>query len=234
MRVYWNENRKMLKLSAPTVFDDSRCLGQVAYGVQELPNDGREAVAQKWVAVVSESAGKAFTCIDDGIYGLDFKQGEIRLSMLRSPGYSSLYWEGNLPMAQDRFSPRIDQGQHHFSFWFNGGEMTDRMDRVDREALAHNEAPMALSFYPSGKGDKLKPFATISGGVVQMPACKKAENIQNYIVRLFEPTGKERTTTVNFPALGIRKKVRLGGFEVKSFKLNVRRKTLTEVDLMEK
>ena len=88
MDVAWNQKNQMLKLSVPTPFADAKYIGQVAYGVGELPANGNEAVAQKWTAVVSKKNNCAVTCINDGIYGSDFSKGELRLSLLRSPAYS--------------------------------------------------------------------------------------------------------------------------------------------------
>jgi alpha-mannosidase len=66
-----------------------------------------------------------------------------------------------------------------------------------------------------------------------MTAFKKAESSEDYIVRLFEPTGHARSTTIRFPAIGLTERVKLGAFEIKTFRLNVNAKTLAEVDLME-
>ncbi|MFX5085378.1 glycoside hydrolase family 38 C-terminal domain-containing protein, partial [Acinetobacter baumannii] len=63
VRVFWNEKDKMLKLSIPTVLQDGAYVGQTAFGAQELPVNGDEAVAQKWVAVQSEEENRAVTCI---------------------------------------------------------------------------------------------------------------------------------------------------------------------------
>ena len=54
--VNWNEKDRMLKLSVPyeACRKDASFRGQVAYGVGELPDNGDEAVAQKWVAVVGK------------------------------------------------------------------------------------------------------------------------------------------------------------------------------------
>jgi alpha-mannosidase len=48
-----------------------------------LPDNGDEAMAQKWVAAVDETADLALTCIDDGIYGSDFADNELRLTLVR-------------------------------------------------------------------------------------------------------------------------------------------------------
>ncbi|MEL1784046.1 hypothetical protein, partial [Acinetobacter baumannii] len=74
----------------PTVFGNrGQFRGQTAFGISDLPEDGTEAVAQKWVAVLGETpeGRRMLTCINDGIYGCDYLDGELRLSLLRSPGY---------------------------------------------------------------------------------------------------------------------------------------------------
>ncbi len=53
-RVHWNEKDRMLKLALPFARRGSRLLGQVAYGVEALPTNGSEVVAQKWLAVTAE------------------------------------------------------------------------------------------------------------------------------------------------------------------------------------
>lgn len=233
VRVYWNEKSKMLKLSVPTVFEDAGYLGQVAYGVEKLRNNGNEVVAQKWVTVVSENTDYAFSCINDGTYGSDFSSGEMRLSLLRSPGYSGLPIHDRPIMENDRFSPRIDQGERVFNFWFNGGDIKERLDRIDREAMIHNEKPFVLSFCPTGGGMKPKAFVELSDDVVQITAFKKAENSEDYIIRLFEPTGKERTIVLNLPTVDIKQQIHLGGFEIKTLKLDMKLKTIKETGLME-
>jgi alpha-mannosidase len=190
-------------------------------------------VAQKWTAAVSDTEPFALTCINDSIYGSDFADGEMRLSLLRSPGYSAHPIGDREYLPQDRYSPHIDQGRRNFRFWFNAGEKTARLEAVDREALAHNEKPFVLSFFPSGQGQKPLPLAKLQDSVVQLGAFKKAEKGSDYIVRLFEPTGKKRTTTLIVPPLGIKQKLTLGGFEIRTLRLDPKKKTLKEVNLME-
>jgi alpha-mannosidase len=234
LKVNWNEKSKMLKLSVPTIFEDAAYKGQVAYGYQDLPSSGAEAVSQKWSAVVSEKSEIAFTCINDSIYGSDYKDGEMRISLLRSPAYSGHPIENRPILVQDRYLPRIDQGEREFSFWFNAGSLKECLESVDREALVYNEKPFALSFFPSGMGQKPLPLVTLSDKAIQMTAFKKSENSQGYILRLFEPTGAQRTTKVNIPSIPLEKEVTLQKFEIKTFKISKDKKELVEVDLLEK
>ena len=176
-------------------------IGQVAYGAGELPANGDEAVAQKWVAVVSDAKGGALTCINDGVYGSDFVGGKLRLTLLRSPAYSGHPIHDRPIVPQDRYTPRIDQGERVFRFWFNGGQMTERLTAVDREALVHNERPYALSFFPHGGGESPPAGLILSDNVVQITAFKQSEDGKGFIVRMFEPTGRPRTTTLTIPGL---------------------------------
>lgn len=234
VRAFWNEKDKMLKLSVPTLLEDGKLLGQVAFGVAELPCNRDEAVAQKWIGVSSEAIGRALTCINDGIYGSDYSNGELRLSLLRSSAYSALKIEERPIVVQDRFLPRIDQGERLYTFRINGGAADERLTVVDREALVHNEKPFVLSFFPSGGGENPRPAAILHDDAVQMTAFKKSESGEDYIIRLYEPTGKARSTLLELPVLGLKQPVELRGFEVKTLKLKASSKELTEVDMVER
>jgi len=231
--VHWNEKRKMLKWSVPTLLEDGAYMGQVAYGTDVLPNNGQEVVAQKWVGLVSKQRDLALTCTNDGIYGSDSQGGEIRLSLLRSPGYSGLPSYRPQIMPQNRFSEHIDQGERAFQFWINAGPANRRMRTVDSEALAHNEKPYLLSYFPSGQGTCPKPLIFVSGGTVQLTTFKRAEHSDDYIVRLFEPTGETSVVTVGVPALAVSQTVTLHPFEIKTLRLDVTQRALVETNLME-
>lgn len=234
VRVLWNEKSKMLKLSIPTTMADGQYLGQVAYGVEELPCNGTEAVSQKWVAIKEDTCNKALTIINKGIYGSDYADGEVRLTLLRSPGYCAHPIMDRPIMVQDRYLPRIDQGERMFAFWINAGEVDKVMETVDRQALIHNERPFALSFYPSGEGKTPVCMVELEGNTVQMSAFKRAENSKDdYILRIFEPTGKACVTALNFPISGAKHKVKLNPFEIKTLRVNGRTFSVTEVGLME-
>lgn len=232
VRAYWQEKSKMLKLSVPTTLTDGKYLGQVAYGVEELPTDGKEVVAQKWVALSDDE--QAVTLINDGIYGSDSAQGEIRLSLLRSPAYCGHPIEDRTIMPQDRFSPRIDQGERLYTFWLNAGPAQDRMEAIDREALVHNEKPFILSFFPSGLGSEPKSLVELKDSVVQVTAFKKAEQSADFIMRLYNPTNEIRKTTLRIPPLDLEEDLTLGAFELKTLKLDIKGKSIVELDLLER
>lgn len=233
VRIHWNEKSKMLKLSVPTLLADGVYIGQVAYGRGELPTDGREAVSQKWAAVHDVRADRAFACIDDGNYGSDYADGEFRLSLLRSPGYSGHPIHDRPIMPQDRYTSRIDQGERQYRFWFNGGSGAELLSTIDRRALALNEKPFVLSFFPSGHGRLPENSLTLSDDAVLVTAFKREERGDGYIIRLFEPTGTARTTKLRVPALALETEVALRPFELVTLRLDPHAKMIAPAGLME-
>ncbi len=235
LRVFWNEKDRMLKLSVPTLFQRSSCRGQVAYGVEDFEREGEELVAQKWVGVISEDEQQALTVINSGTHGFDFAGGELRLSLLRSAAYAAHPVGPGIPLVrQDRFEPRIDQGERTFRFWVNGGDASSRLSHVEREAQVKNEPPFSLVCSPPGKGKKPLPGIIINDSVVEMTAFKTAEKKPWLIIRLFEPTGQARETQVTVPCLGLSFDVSLKAFEVKSLAVDIASSKVFEVDLMER
>jgi alpha-mannosidase len=235
VRVLWAEKDCMLKLSVPTSFQKGACMGQVAYGVEEFAREEEELVAQKWVGVVSSDKNYALTIVNNGTYGFDFSKGELRHSLLRSAAYAAHPVDGKRPIVpQDRFEPRIDQGERVFRFWINGGEALDRLSKIDREAIVKNESPMALSWFPPGTGENILPSVSVSEDAVQVTSIKMAEENNRLLIRLFEPTGKERKTGVTIPCLHLSFEVKLQGFEIKTMAVDLDSKEIFEVDLMEK
>ena len=233
MRVFWNEKRRFLKLAVPTSLSDAACIGQIACGSEEIPVTGDEAVAQKWVALVSRKQKLAFTCINDGTYGLDAKDGELRLSLLRSPGYAA-HPIGTRPvMPQDRFSPHIDQGERLYRFWINGGSAARRMQAVDREALVHNERPFTLSYYPPGTGEIKPPALQLDSDTVQMTAFKPAEDGDGFIVRLHEGAGVAAKAVLRVPVLGLSHTLRLKPHEIHTLRIRSSRPIIESAALCE-
>ncbi len=234
VRVFWNEKDKMLKLSVPTSLRKAVYMGDVAYGRDLLPAAGREVVAQKWTAVVSECDDLALTMVNDGTYGSSFVKGEMRITLLRSPAYVAHPVKDWPTVPSDIFRPRIDQGERVFSFWLNAGSVNGRMGAVAREAQIHNEKPMTQWFSPSGHGILPKPFVTLSNNRIQITTIKQAENGKSWILRLFEPTGQRQETQLCI-AVGkpIQKKITLQPFEIKTFMIDTVPGTMVETNLME-
>lgn len=232
--VFWAEKDRMLKLALPCRLSAPRFMGQVAFGADELPSNGDEAVAQKWLALVSAADDCALSVVNDGTYGSDFAGGELRLSLLRSPAYSADTWEDRLLVPKDRHIPRQDQGERSFRFWIDAGPAAAHLEGLGRRALIHNEVPYALAYFPPGTGRRAEAGPRLGDKAVELAAFKKAEDGRALVIRLFEPAGRKRTTSLDLPFAGAGTRVALGPFEVKTLKFDPRRKTFTETDLLER
>ncbi|MBU0676834.1 MAG: alpha-mannosidase [Verrucomicrobia bacterium] len=233
-RVLWNEKDRMLKLSIPTVLQEAAYVGDVAYGRDVLPATGREVVAQKWTAVVSERDGLALTVVNDGIYASSCADGEMRITLLRSPAYSALPVNDWATVPDDMFRPRIDQGERVFRFWMNAGQVDERMEEVARDAQIHNEKPMTQWFSPSGQGSRPKPFAVLSNRKVQITTIKQAESGGGWIIRLFEPTGRPQKTQLRIAVdQPFRTNLTLRPFEIKTLEIDIASRSVIETNLME-
>ena len=97
---------------------------------------------------------------------------------------------------------------------------------------------MALSFFPTGcdksKENTIKPFASLSDSVITLAVFKKAEKSGDSVIRLFNPTGETRKTTLTLPAIDFSEEFELGGYEIKTVAMNLKTKKVREVDLMER
>lgn len=235
-KVYWNEKMKMLKLSIPTTLQNASYTGQQAYGSEKLLTNGEEMVSHKW-NVLHNSDG-ALSVINTGTYGSDVLDSEMRISLLRSAGYSAgksdFSVRNKFIMPQDRFSPYMDQGERDFEFYLDAGDTKDRLSFIEREAAVCNEKPMALSFFPTGEGKKVKPFAKLNDDVITMPVFKRSEDKKGFIVRLFNPTDKKASTKLMLPTFKWEQDFTLDRYQVRSFRFDTKTKQVTETDLIER
>ena len=93
---------------------------------------------------------------------------------------------------------------------------------------------MALSFYPAGSGVKPPAGVLLSDPVILLMAFKKAEDGDGYLIRLFEPTGTARSTTLSIPALDLEETIALKAFEIKTLHFSADTKSVEERDLLER
>jgi len=234
IRVLWNEKDKMLKWSLPTRLSPAVYWGQTAFGRDILAADGAECVAQKWTAVVSRDRDLAFSIVNDGTHGSDFADGEVRISLLRSPAHAADPDGPALPSVQDRAVPRIDQGEHVFRFLLQTGARDERLDGVERDAAAFNEKPYILACFPPGLGAKAVPAVVCDDRAVVLSTMKKSEDGNDLILRFFEPTGRKREAKIELPFAGAQTSLIFGPFEIKTVRFNLKTRRFREVDLLER
>ena len=84
------------------------------------------------------------------------------------------------------------------------------------DAQLENEKPFALSFFPLGKGERVKPLLTVDNKFIMLSALYKDEN-GNTLFRLYNSPDKEQKANVTVEKYSIDKTVEFGRFEIKTF-----------------
>ena len=229
-RVYWMETDKILKLAVPLP-NAEHYIGQTLYGSRELKRNGDEMVSQKWLAAGTDEA--ALIILNDCFHGSDYRNGELRLSLLRAPAYTAHPLpDKDYIIVNDRYLPRIDQGEHFFRFRISGGPLEDCLLRVEREAQVLNEQPFAVMYFPKNEKNETFPFVELDAPTAILSCFKMAEAGDGYIVRLFEPAGVEQT--IKLKIFGMPDySTRIMPYEIKTLAIDFTSKTYREVNLLE-
>ncbi|MBQ8508566.1 MAG: alpha-mannosidase [Clostridia bacterium] len=227
VRIVWNEKQRMVKLLVPSDIGESVCLGDEAYGREQLFDDLRENIAQKYLALAGDT--NALLVTNNGSYGSSFQDGSLHLTLLRSPSYTAHPLPGRVTMPQDRYMPYIEQGERDFSFGFDFGGKDEILTQAGRASALFNTLPMVLSFYPTGVGSLPVSPVTLESDAVQLTAYKPAIHGGGRILRLYNPTDGVRSAKLT--CRGVTWKGTLGRFEVKTLRFDGG--SVSETDLME-
>ena len=204
-RVTWNEERRRLKLSVPTALSSATLLAEVPGGAIHRPADGEEHVHGRWLVVEGRSAGKpaAIGVASSGQNGLDFKDGEIRLSVLRSSAYC--HERGfDLDAAASKMGTRTkgpcppiskfaDVGVHEFRLLVAAGDPASVKAQMPGLAdhLAAPPAAQAHLPYDSEKVSARETLLAVKPASIRLLACKRSPDGSALILRLQEAIGKK-------------------------------------------
>ncbi len=168
--MYSNETNKMLKYKLDTGLSGTP-YGETAFGYEELFADERESVFHKWCGIKTED--DALYVVNKGIYGGSFTDSTIKLSLLRTPIYASHPIDDKEYAPHNRFTEHIDMGKREFCF-----RITTDKD-IARQAQIYNQPPMALSFFPSGEGEKPESIVSVDKSeVILSSVIKKADGYE--------------------------------------------------------
>ncbi len=150
LRIHWQEDHRRLKLSIPTVFDSPEVLCEVPGGVCRRPADGQEHVHRRWVLVEGVLRGRAtgFAAIHDGMHGFDFKDGELRLSVLRSAAYCH---EQGFKLGARPTRKLMDQGIHDARLLVLAGDAAAVRQAVTGLADWLSAPPAVYAHLPFGR-----------------------------------------------------------------------------------
>jgi len=246
LEVDWHEEYRFLKLAFPFALEEARLTCSVPFGFVERPAAGQEEPIQQWVDVTGFLAGEARTTeanwagqgdaggaacdraarrlaygvalLNDGKYGADALGGELRLSILRSPIHGGGDRDARPLRPADR---HLDQGVHvcrwallpHAGDWRDAGVVQAAQDFNEpltfvREYAHPGSLPKAQSFLSVDPPDG-----------AAATALKRAEEGDDWVLRLYEPCGRAARVRVRIPLLGADFPVALGPCQIKTLRI---------------
>jgi alpha-mannosidase len=193
LEVHWLEHSDdfkpspMLRAVFPISMDDVRFSSHVPFDVIDREVNGQEVPAQRWVDITDGEYGIAL--LNKTKYGHSYQDGELRLSLLRSPGSPDQYPNMGKFKIEYALFP-------HTGDWKNG--VLEEGDVFNVPAYAAEPPSQSLK-----KEDVYKPEEraglSINGKGVVLSGIKKAENTDELIIRLFEAHGNEQKVEISLP-----------------------------------
>ncbi|MDP2916042.1 MAG: glycoside hydrolase family 38 C-terminal domain-containing protein [Candidatus Aminicenantes bacterium] len=230
LRIVWNEERRRLKLSIPTVFKPPSVLAEIPGGAIARPADGQEHVHGRWLLVEGKLDGKdaALGVVSSGQNGFDFADGEIRLSVLRSAAYCH---ERGFKIGRAPARKLADLGVHDVRLLVTAGE-PERIRRM-LPGLADwlSAPPFAIVHLPIGATKSPLEILSVEPQNIRLTACKRSWDGKALVVRLHEAAGIETQGRLSIqPSEKISLKFK--PFEIKTVRLE-RSGRWREADLIE-
>lgn len=244
LRIHWNEERKMLKLAVPTVFRQSTLLCEIPGGAIVRPSDDEEHVFSRWALIEGEIKGKktALAVIGGGQHGLDFADGEFRISILRSAAYCH---ERGFHLAKSPARKYMDQGVHEVKLLVTAGDAEDVRQSLSALADWLSGPPFALAHLPLGLdvASALQPeesrgradfkirtenrrdrklgveLLSLKPANIRMAACKPSWDGEALVLRLHETSGEKTTAILKFNHPVVSIKLAFRPFEIKTIRL---------------
>lgn len=227
----WKEKHKMLKISLPTIFDESIATFSIPYGFVVREQTGEEEPLYQWMNIDSQDGSYGVAFINDSKYGGDVSSGEMRLSIVRSPVYAH-----HIPRQLEEGKDYIymDQGFHRFSYrifphrgnWKNAG--------VVLKAEEFNSPFLSMIEHPhDGVLPNIFSLLEVLPQKVVISALKLAEEENALVFRLWETCGDECLCKMRLNHLGTEWSGSIAPGEIKTLKLILPSLEWKETNLLE-
>ena len=219
VRLYWNEKDRMVKFLLKPAFEFDHITTQEMYGASQTCTKTTEQVTQKWITATSSNS-KVIGVLNEGSHGYSCLEDSIGLTLLRSPAYTGHYIHGRDTLPQERFSPRIDQGERLFNFKLVAGDCESLRPKLDGLALEFNEKPFVLSFFPAGYDRPVaKTPIIIDNPAIVLSSLRVLED-GSIMARLYNSTGKHQNATLKLVD-GLKKQITLEPWKITTLKMEV-------------
>lgn len=234
LRVVWNEPRRMLKLAFPTVHASGEYAAEIPYGHLRRSQGTGEQTHGRWLAVGTGRA--AFGLASCGPSGHDVRDGEVRLSLLRSPVFSHSF---HVPLSPDRMHDVMDLGEHDFDLRLRLGSpaevlgaLADLADELTLSASVLVHVPLNASREPGIAPNR--PLVELRGKGLSLGALKLAEDGRDLVARVVESRGRKAAGSLRVAGRRGAIPLRLGPFEIRTLRIPRDGTAVQCCDLLEK
>ena len=231
LKLVWHEQDRLLKLCVPTFCRNAEFWGQTAFGRLLLDDDGSEQVMHKWCALYDGPQNLAVCLVNEGLHGVNCRNGEMRLSLIRSAGYGMSDLGEKKALIPGRMNDRMDQGERLYRLWLYAGPCEEVFSGIDNTALVKNEALMCLGMNPVCGGQIPLPGPIIDRPGVVLSAFKQTEDGNGYLLRLYESEGCRQHAVLHI--FGCRVPLEFSPFELKCLLFDPCRQCCREISLTE-
>ena len=154
-----------------------------------------EVAGQRWSDVSNQARDYGVMLLNDSKYGFSYQDNTLRMSLIRGPrrGY---------PTMPDTWSDQSDEpivGIHHIKYALVPHQGTWQDADATRRGAEFNE-PLLPKAEPSHSGSLAAAYSVlnVAPSNVIVESVKKAEDSNEYIVRLYEAGDKPATAVLNF------------------------------------
>jgi alpha-mannosidase len=227
--VDWHGRYEILKLRFPVAAGaDAVATWETSYGLAERPMDGVERPGQRWVDVSGAEGGVSI--LNDGKPSSDVRDGEIGLTVLRSPAYA---WHTPYEPDPDGIYPFIDQGRQTFRYSILPHAGDWRATGTARAAMELNAEPITV--LETGHAGSMPPTASFlrcTASSVVVGVLKRAEVGDALVLRAHETWGRPAAGRIELPRSGVGFDVAFAPWQLRTFRIE-RDGSVRETDLLE-
>lgn len=206
--VFLSDNDRMLKLALPLVAQ-GEYIGQTAFGTEPLYMNGRECVAQRFVAL--RDGENCIALLNQGTYGSSYQDGVLSMSLVRGVSYCA-HPIGDRPIIPtDRYVKKMDMGERNYNFRLTVAPE----EALERLALEYNVPAYACNVFPLGEKLNLVPFTmSVDDKNIVLVTLKKRDGKNGFIIRLLNNWSESKNTTLTYA--GDTLPLTFGRYEVKT------------------
>lgn len=182
----WQSTNALLKAEFPLNVQNEKATYDLGIGSVERGNNTKtayEVYAQYWADLTDKDDSYGVSILNNSKYGWDKPNDHtIRLSLLHTPETSGNYGYQN----------RQDMGHHSFTYSLIGhaGKL-DKAKTVQKAELLNQRLKAFQTDKHKGTLGKEFSFVASNNPNVIIKALKKAESSDEYVVRVYETTGKQ-------------------------------------------